>query len=225
MSNIARRAYQRKLAAKSAGHMDTQRRPLSSQYELMTAALYDMKQTLKNIQSVQAKVEKKRELLPQFDDYIAGVLEADSGAQDDVLMTCMVYRFDIGDLAGGLDIGEYALRHGLQTPDHYQRQTAPLIAEQVADESLAMLNSEEETDTAGLLRNAIRAEELTREADMHDQIRAKLHKAIGYAQRELENPEHALRWLRSALQLNDRAGVKKDIEQLERQVAKETGNG
>ena len=62
-----------------------------------------------------------------------------------------------------------------------------------------------------------RVDELTRDADMHDQVRAKLYKALGYALQDADSPR-ALEYLRRALSLNDRVGVKKDIDRLTKQA-------
>ena len=178
---------------------------------------------------------KKRELLPEFEAYVAGVLEGGKGAQDDVLMTVMLWRLDVGDLEGGIEVAEYALRHGLDTPDRFERDTASIVAEQVAEEALARLETPYEdsergrtaaaNDAADLVMHLSRAEALTRDADMHDQIRAKLHKALGYAYRGSLSLEESLEHLRRALQLNDRAGVKKDIEKLERELKQQQNAG
>lgn len=224
MISPARKHFQRATAARAASGIATGRPQTGEQYELHAGALWEARQTLKAIKSIEAKIEKKRELLPQFDAYVQGVLEGGNGAQDDVLMTVMLWRFDIGDLAGGLAIARYALRHKLDTPDRFERDTASIVAEQVADEALKQLESANagETDqgqaAAHVLMHLIDAEVLTRTLDMHDQVRAKLHKSLGYALRDTGQPVDALENLKRALQLNDRAGVKKDIEKLEREA-------
>jgi hypothetical protein len=219
MTSPARQLRQRKRAANATANPMT-RRAADKEYDLMLAALWEARQRLKNIKSVERKVEAKREILPQFDAYVSGVLEADTGAPDDVLMNVMVWRFDIGDLAGGLAIGAYAMRHGLDTPDRYQRDTASIIAEQVAEETLAALEADA-PDLDSLADSVNRAVALTDDADIHDQIRAKLYKAAGYGARAAGSPKTALAHLQRALALNGRAGVKKDIEKLEREIAKQ----
>jgi tetratricopeptide (TPR) repeat protein len=223
MLSPARRHYQRAAAAKAAGAAEPNRPQNGEQYELMAAALWEARRTLKGIKSVQAKIEKKRELLPEFDAYVAGVLEGGNGAQDDVLMSVLVWRIDVGDLAGALDIAEYAMRHQLQTPDRYERDTASLIAEEIADQALRML-AEDGADAAALADILERAQAITNAHDMHDEIRAKLHKAHGYALRDMGSLADALPQLRRALALNERVGVKKDIEKLEREL-KNAGPG
>lgn len=222
MTSPARKHYQRVTAAQAAGAADPRAAQGGEQYELHAAALWEARRTLKGIKSIEAKVAKKRELLPDFAAYVDGVIEGGNGAQDDVLMTIMLWRLDVGDLEGGIEVAEYALRHDLDTPDRFERDTASIVAEQVAEESLARLEAADPEDLASVAAELVvhlsRAEALTSGADMHDQIRAKLHKALGYAYREKPGTlDEALKHLRRALQLNDRVGVKKDIEKLERE--------
>jgi Tfp pilus assembly major pilin PilA len=235
MTSPARKHYQRVTAAKAAAAADPRSAQGGEQYELHAAALWEARRTLKGIKSIEAKVAKKREMLPEFEAYVAGVIEGGNGAQDDVLMTIMLWRLDVGDLEGGIEVAEYALRHGLDTPDRFERDTASIVAEQVAEEALARLEAPHTDDAEGEARAAAeaadlvmrlsRAEALTHAADMHDQIRAKLHKALGYAHRGSRNLSEALEHLRRALQLHDRVGVKKDIEKLERELKQQQNEG
>lgn len=181
----------------------------ATQYELMLAQLAGHKHQLKEIQSIERKVELKRKLLPDYLPYVEGVLEGKAGVQDDVLMTIMVWAVDVGDLDLALRIGAYALANGLETPDQYARDTATLLAELYADESLA--GKEVPTDT---LQDVC---ELTREKDMPDEVRAKLYRAIGLGLEEV-SLESALQHLQRAVQLHERVGAKKDIERIERAI-------
>lgn len=221
MNSPARRHYQRHTAARDAGAAPHGTPQNGDQYEVHAAALWEARRTLKGIQSLQGKIAKKRELVPEFESYVAGVLDAGNGAQDDVLMTLLVWRIDIGDLPGALAIAGYAMRHSLQTPDRYERHTPALVAEEVADQSLRLLEAEH-PDTAALVAELTTTAELVDGHDMHDEIRAKLHKALGYAHRANGQPDDALHQLQQALTLNERAGVKKDIERLERELKQQT---
>ncbi|WGS42167.1 terminase endonuclease subunit [Burkholderia sp. JSH-S8] len=178
-------------------------------YELMLAKLAADRRALKGVQSVARKVELKRKLLPEYADYVAGVLNGGRGAQDDVLVTVMVWRIDAADFDGALAIAEYALTHRLSLPDQFERSLASVVAEQFADEALATFLDGGKFDAANLEL----VDYLTIDADMHDQVRAKLYKALGYAT-QAADPPRALEYLRRALSLNDRVGVKKDIDRL-----------
>lgn len=215
MTSPARRHFERVSAALAAA--DAGEAPMQGEaYELMQAALFEDYRLLKSTQSMERKAEIKREILPKYAEYVAGVLEAGQGAQDDVLMRVMLWRIDAGDLAGAIAIAQYAIKHGLTPPDQFERGTAAIIAEEVADQALKQLD-EEGADTTALLVHLEDVEALTRDADMHDQIRAKLHKALGYAYRATGQLDDAQHHLERALALNDRIGVKKDLERLERE--------
>jgi hypothetical protein len=199
----------------------------------MLARLATERRRLKSLQSVARKVEVKRELLPGYTDYVAGALAGGRGAQDDVLMTLMIWRIDTGDHVGALDIARYALRHGLTLPDQYERSTAAAIAEEFAEAALATLRDGSTFD-GGLLAEVA---QLTLSTDMHDQIRAKLYKARGLAYAPaaalagdtppaaaLGDTGFALESLRRALQLDAHVGVKQHIARLEKALVDATGN-
>jgi len=216
MTSPARRHFQRVSAAQAAG--DAGETPMQGPaYELMQAALFEDYRRLKSTQSMERKAEIKREILPKYADYVDGVLEAGQGAQDDVLMRVMLWRIDAGDIAGAVTIARYALTHDLNPPDQFERSTAAIIAEEVADQGLKQLD-EEDADVLALLKQLIDAEIMTRQADMHDQVRAKLFKALGYAQRAAGQLVEAQSSLERALALNDKVGVKKDLERIEREL-------
>ena len=214
MSPAARR-FQAQKAAKDAAAA-TPSRPTGDAYNLHKAAIIEDSRRLHDLQSIERKVEAKREMLPNYEGYVKGVLEAGLGQQDDVLMTLMVWYLDVGELKTGLDIAEYAVKHGLETPDRYQRKTANLVAEQVADFALK-LDAEAEGKEE-ILEQLHRTVEYFADADMHDQVKSKLFKALGYLERDAGDKETALVSLQRALELNDRAGVKKDIERLEKEL-------
>lgn len=182
-------------------------------YELMLAKLAEDRRRLKEIQSMEAKADVKREVLPEYAPWVDGVLTSGSGAQDEVLMSVMVWRIDAGDYAGALDIAAYAIAHKLVMPDRYQRTTGTVIAEEVADAAKRARDGKASFDTA-ILQCTLT---LTESADMPDQVRAKLHKELGLALAETDKAV-ALMHLQRATQLHDKVGVKKEIEKLEREL-------
>lgn len=221
--SLARQHFQRLTAAATAAATEPGQPVNANAYELQLIALADAKRALKQVQSVERKVEVKRRVLPQFVPWVRGVLDSGRGGQDDVLMTVMVWLIDVGDFASALEIAAYALQHKLTLPDTYKRDVATLVAEEIAEQSTAALSAGKPVDLASLQLTA----DLTKECDMPDEVRAKLHKAIGQvhqAQAGLDDPNAlnkeeaglALTHFKRALELHDRAGVKKEIERLER---------
>jgi hypothetical protein len=200
-----------KAAQEAAAAADSQVRPDASQYELMLAKLYEDKRRLKGIESMKARAELKRELLPEYEPYITGVLMSDAGVTDDVLMTLMLWNIDAGEYADALDIARYAMKHRLPMPDKFQRSTATLIAEEFAE---AVIKGGADLSTY-ILEQVLR---LTADQDMPDEVRAKLHKAVGLSFIEEGNLASAQEHLKEALALHDGCGVKTQIKQLEKQL-------
>lgn len=202
-------------------------------YELQLAQLAEHRRALKEIKDTEKKAAFKREVLPTYAPWVRGVLQANSPVQDDVLMTVFVWLLDIGDISSALELGEFALKHGLTMPEDYKRDTASVLVEEASDITLKLLAAEKPVEIEPLLR--IRT--LTDPMDLHNQVRAKLYKTIGYLHRQIaevaakdaeaadEKAAHlataaqhnaeALKALQRAFELNDKAGVKKDIERLE----------
>lgn len=220
MLSPARKHFQRVTAAKAAGTATPGEQQQGEQYELHAHALYEARRTLKAIKSIQAKIDKKRELLPDYMPYINGVLSEGKGAKDDVLMTLMVWCIDVGDYEKALEIGAYAVNHNIETPDQYDRDTISILAEEIAEGVKASLEKEG-ADADGLANVMARAVAIVGDADMHDQIKAKVHKSYGYALRAAEDAESALEQLKQALALNEHVGVKQDIKQLESLIKKQ----
>lgn len=66
-------------------------------YEQMLVKLAADQRTLKAIFGKELKATKKRELLPFYLPWVSGVLEQGKGAQDDIVMTVMLWRLDVGE--------------------------------------------------------------------------------------------------------------------------------
>lgn len=210
--SLARQHFQRMTAA-AVSAATAQGAPVNANaYELQLIALADAKRALKQVQSIERKVEVKRRVLPDFAPWVRGVLEAGRGGQDDVVLTVMVWLIDVGDFGPALDIAAYALEYGLALPDQYKRDVATWVAEEIAEQAFAAAANGTPVDLPILQRT----EELTADHDMPDEVRAKLHKAIGQGYQAQGGTEQAIAHLKRALQLYPRAGVKKDVERLER---------
>lgn len=210
--NLFREHFQRETARQAAGADEYGAGP-SNAAHLMLMKLSEDRRRLKTVQSTERKAAVKRELLPDYAPYVEGVLAADAGLQDEVVITVMVWRIDAGDYRGALDIAPYVLRHQLLLPDRFSRTPATAIADEIADAAKRARDGQQPFD-ASLLAETL---QLTEREDMPDQARAKLQKELGLLLRDSE-PEAALAYLRRAQQLAPTIGVKKDIERLERVI-------
>src|SRR5471030_344408 len=218
MNSPARRHFLRKSAIEAA-QLDTHRLRHATGYELQLQKLNADKQQLKKVRSTEKKAELKRTMLTDYAPWVAGVLTEGKGAQDAILMTVMVWRLDAGDIAGALEIARYALKHKLATPDDFTRPTGYLLAEEVTLLALREMAAGETVDIEPLLNTL----ELTDGEDMPDLVRAKLHKVVGTVYRSLGRAGLALQHMQRAYQLDINSGVKKAIEQLEREIKKASG--
>jgi hypothetical protein len=231
MTNPCRRHFQRVTAALEAAAVEpNQTMAGATAYEHQLNQLLRDRLRLKQVQSNQGKAELKRQLLPEYVPYVQGVLEAGQGAQDEVLTTVMVWRFDAGDFIGGLDIAEYVLKHKMVMPDRFARTLGCLVAEEVATAAFKAQKINESFDLTILHRTA----ELTDAEDMPDQARAKLFLAMGRATLEGVTEEQpgppgqaqaGIDLLKKAIELHDACGGKKDLERAERLLNKLAGPG
>ena len=213
------------LAAALNHHGETQ----GSDYELQMAQLYEFKKRLKDVQSMAGKAQLKAKLLPEMDGYLDAVIAANAGTYDEVLMTALIWSIDAGLYQRALELAEYAVRHELKMPDQYQRTLATALQDEFADAVLtgALVGDDAMTIAGKVLQ-------LTDALDSHDQAKAKLYKAGGYAllgktttngadlkKVKLPACEKALPLLRQAMALHAGIGVKKDIERLEQRLKAE----
>jgi len=227
MQTPAQRHRLRALAARQAPASDPHGQPQGSAYELMQAQLHEHLRTLKGIKSVERKIEAKRAMLADYDAYLDGVLAADKGGPDVVLTTLLVWHLDVGAWSVALALAGYAIRHGLALPDQYQRDLPTLLLDEVSDAVIAG-----KLEGIPALAHLHTVERLTEGKDAPDQARAKLYKAAGWALMgktrsrytdpkdglPLPDCQLALQHLTRALELDPNAGVKKDVERLQRRI-------
>lgn len=179
----------------------------------MLITLRGHKAALKGIQSRQKKIEAKIGFLPDYVPYVDGILAADNGGQDTVLVTVMLWRIDAGQYEAAMQIASYAIRHDLAMPEGFARDLPTTLLEELAEKGL------EGGDTSPELRDALdMALALTEDLDMHDEVRAKALKALGGLLQE-SDPGRAVEVWTNALQLDAKCGVKTQLERLKKQIS------
>lgn len=194
-----------------------------SAYEQQLYRLRIDQRRLSQFQSHATRAEMKREMLPAYDGWLDGVLTANSGQSDEVVTTCMVWSVDAGLYRDALRLAEYVIGHNLPMADKYQRTAACFVVDQLSEAALLNFKIASTNNPAIEIDILLRLQELTADKDMPDEARAKLLKAIGYTLRQSTNQADqasALIWLQRALAAHKDAGVKKDIEVLERNLKK-----
>lgn len=205
--------------------------PLSQAEGEMRLLLINHQRSLKQIESREQKIALKREFLPEYEAWVDGVLSAATGEPDLVLTTILIWRLDVGDFFGALPLIDYVLRHKLDLPAHISRTPATFITEEIAEAALKAFDQGGEAAAAfpqGILsaiEDLVDHDDPDLRADMPDEVRAKLQKAIARAvllggDDERTRQEEALKRYLRALELDEKAGVKKDVEQLKRKLNK-----
>ncbi|MGP1084883.1 phage terminase small subunit [Serratia sp. CY58181] len=177
---------------------------------------------LRRVQSDQAKAEMKKQLLPHYEGWIEGTLDGNSGRQDEVIVTLMIWAIDAGDYPLAVRIGRYVIEHNLAMPDQFRRTAATALVEELCDPILVQVKADESTDLTAHLQVLDELAQIVDGKDMPDVVLAKLFKVRGFALRGGDDAAQAkaLELLRQALKLDANAGVKKAIESLARQVKK-----
>lgn len=207
--------------------------PQGQEYAALRVLLHENLRQLQDIASHEARVPKKKEFAAAFGPWIEGVLEAGeagSAAQDEILLTNMIWALDYRDIDYALVLGRHAIRHNLVMPAPFTRTVACFLAEDIATVALATTEAVTHTQLLAVL-------DLVTGADMPDPVMAKLHKAIGRsfrARADAFDPtadnapsggkaaylSAAIEHFTRAFALDKNAGVKKDIERAETELKK-----
>lgn len=232
------------LAAKAAGaaFASSGAQPVAANDEVMTSDAANMllmlqadKRRLKETSSLERKITMKRDMLPNYRSWCDGVLAAGRGERgplDALFTTIMMWTIDVGDYLVALPMAEHVLRYDLAMPSHVNRKAAAFIVEEISEAAIRAFD--EGGDAAAAFPAAVlpMVEDLVvdTDADIHDEITAKLHKALGRAISAGANLEDAadvrqrqaqtLRCYMRALQLDARSGVKGDIAKLQKVLGK-----
>ncbi|WP_323113135.1 phage terminase small subunit [Klebsiella variicola] len=223
MLTPAQRHFQRVMAERH-GNTDEQSDTARTAHEQIMHRLRMDQGALKRVQSDQAKAAMKRQLLPHYEGWIEGTLDGNSGRQDEVIVTLMVWAIDAGDYALAARIGRYVVTHGLLMPDRFNRTAATVLVDEICDPILVQVKADDAIDVTPYLAVLDEVADFTSGSDMPDVVRAKLCKARAFALRNgtTEEQTTALELLRQALTLDAGAGVKKEIDRLARVVKKAT---
>ncbi|ATO19986.1 terminase [Acinetobacter sp. LoGeW2-3] len=240
--SLARRHFQKhsaKAAAETAAEFGTMQE--QSFYELQLAQLNNDRHRLKQIQSTEAKIQLKKALVPTYLPYVDGIIEANKSVQDVVFMTVLVWCIDVENYAKALEMAEFALVHNMIMPDRFERKTATLVTEEIANAFLKKLKTNADIDIEVLQQleqlalNTEFEEKLPdmpdqvkeKLPDMPDQVKAKLLVALGKAtikqiqskdepsQSDIEFAQEAQAYLERAIELDDKCGGKQDLKNME----------
>lgn len=168
--------------------------------------------------SLQASRQRKhalqRDMLPEYDDYLNSAMANPTGGDDPVLIQCMIWRYNLGDIEQATKLADHAITHGLSMPEQFKATVKQFVCREVAYWALAQ--QKEGNDPDPYLSDIYTR---SRNWDKPDQIEARLLKAKGQQLIE-SNPAAALEYFEQAAPLDDRIGVSQIIKRLSKQLAK-----
>ncbi|WP_038909956.1 phage terminase small subunit [Dickeya dadantii] len=223
MLTPAQRHFQRVMAERR-GQADTETAVSRTAHEQILHRLRLHQAALKQVQSDATKAEMKKAMLPEYDGWIDGTLEGDSGRQDEVIVTLMVWAIDCQDNALTLRLGRYVVKHGLSLPaDKFRRDAVTVLAEEVSNPVLTLATTDADADLSGYTAVLDEVAAIVDGKDMPDEVRAKLCKARAFSRRaavDAQTKAEALKLFREAMARNPNAGVKREIATLTRELKK-----
>ncbi|HDX9112549.1 TPA: terminase [Klebsiella michiganensis] len=215
MLTPAQKHHQKVMAERRGNQVDAEVR---TAHEQILFRLHMHKSSLSQIQSRQTKATVKASILPEFQGWIDGTIEGDSGRADPVITTLMVWAVDCADYALALRIGRYVVKHGLSMPqDNYRRPAPTVLTEEICNPILNLATTDAKADLSGYIAMLDELNDIVADSDMPDEVRAKLCKLRAFCRRDTEDAEtkgEALKLFREAMSLNPGAGVKREISAL-----------
>lgn len=218
--SYARRHFEKttaEIAAAEAGGADL---GSLSAYQRLLKNLHDDKVLLNSVSSIADKVHIKKQALPAYQEWIDGITAAGAVQADDrIAATVIVWMIDCGLLDEAMPLADVLIHSGLESADEYSRSMPEIIVEQMAEQIESGSEISAENLKTLIEWATAKKEDGLHEINLADVIRAKLLKAAGEKAEAADDNETALTLYRQAVGYNDKAGVKKRIEALEKQLA------
>lgn len=183
----------------------------ASAYELLLEMLGQHKRALKAHKSMSSKNELKAELMTEWHDYIDELTNNGNGQPNAIAGQLMVWCVDVGDYERATALGRYMLANNISMPEHFERDTEDVFAEEMA---MAWIGTEEPTVT---LDELLEVHKLVKDFDLYDQVNAKLHRAIGEAYAKADNTTQAVSYLEQAIGYNPQVGCKPLLNKLKKE--------
>lgn len=187
-------------------------------YQRLLKQLHADKAILKDIKSHQDKAQAKADLLPQYAEWLAGVVASGAISESDqITPTLLVWQIDCGLLDETMPLAQIAMTSQAQSPDEFQRTLPEIIVEQYAEKigagaTISMENLQTVIEWAGA-----KNENGQHIHNLPDVIRAKALRAAGEFLLETDEPDkpRVLALFSKAVEYNPKIGLKKHIAYLQ----------
>lgn len=179
---------------------------MQEQYRLMFMRQQTDLIYLRAIRSREGRNQRKRELLPNYVDYLSAVINSGKTTTDTVLVQCCIWALDVQQFGLCLTLADYAIQHRMDSPVGFTRTVPEILLEELA----YIVNHADEPGTYAPY--LLTLQEMTEGLDILDEIKAKFFKALGAAQ-SASQPAAALLAYQQAARLG--AKVQTQIKKLD----------
>jgi len=163
------------------------------------------------IRSKSARDNEKVNVLKSYEQWSDELMRVDvlSREQKSMFVWLLLWRVDVGNWRKAVEMAAFAMHHSMETPEAFSRTLPETVAEQITDG----ITQNGDVDKHRAVLDEL--DELVVNADMTDQIRAKLYKACGLACMDTDT-KRAKAMFTQALELNPRIGVKRLLKQIDK---------
>ncbi len=216
------------LAQKSGDYSNPQSNDAGqNEYRLQMARLTQDLQSIKSLESIEAKASFKAKNLSNYLPWVNGRLDQDIASYDEVVMTMLPWALDAAEVdtekqsefyALAMRIFIYALKHEFALPAKYGRSLVTFVVESIADTALRA--NQDILAMQEVLQQIYSVTIADAQLDMIDQVRARLLKALAFLKIKLNEKNESqhdlaliLELLEKADALDGNAGVKTKIKE------------
>lgn len=167
---------------------------------------------MKNLEDIEDRDSYKAEAIKRVEAFVMGYVESAAKYPNIVAVWMMVFLFDLGDIARAVPLALHLATQKIhKMPQRFNSSVYQFICDYVYDWSVKQL---EANKSAGpYLEQVIQAIE-SEKWQLSDIVHGKMYAIHGKHLEALGEDEAALNAFEKAMDLNERAGVKKKIERL-----------
>ncbi|HAS89841.1 MAG TPA: terminase [Desulfovibrio sp.] len=182
--------------------------------ELLNASLEEHLQVLKGFDSVNRKIEyKKNVLIPEFRGYVSRL--EDSGEIHPLLGYYLVWLLDAGEIDEALPYGLWCVENGIDLPERFQSKLPTFFVGEVCKWAEVQLDEDLSADPyISLLFEAVTENDW----DIVDKVSAALYRAMGFQAEQSGDLEAAAGYLETAFKMG--AQVKTRLGDIKKLLAK-----
>ncbi|MEO9655913.1 phage terminase small subunit [Marinomonas sp.] len=167
---------------------------------------------MKNLEDIEDRASYKAEAIKRVEAFVMGYVESAAKYPNIVAVWMMVFLFDLGDIARAVPLALHLAKQQVhKMPQRFNSSIYQFICDYVYDWSVTQL---EANKSAGpYLEQVIQAIESDK-WQLSNIVHGKMYAIYGKHLEALSEDEAALNAFEKAMDLNERAGVKKKIERL-----------